>query len=107
MIPRFLRFLLIALAFFPLATPAATAAAPARPNILFIASDDLNNALGCYGHPWIKTPNIDRIASRGTVFQRAYNQFPLCSPSRVSLMTGLRPDRTRVYDLRTDFRTTI
>ena len=79
-------------------------AAERRPNVLFIAVDDMNNDLGCYGHPLIKSPNIDRIAKRGVRFDRAYCQFPLCSPSRVSLMTGLRPSRTRVFDLQYDFR---
>lgn len=77
---------------------------PRRYNVLFIATDDMNSDLGCFGHSLVKTPNLDRLAVRGTRFERAYCQFPLCSPSRSSLMTGLRPDVTQVFDLRRHFR---
>jgi iduronate 2-sulfatase len=73
-------------------------------NVLFFAVDDLRPQLGCYGWPKVHTPNIDALAARGTVFNRAYCQQAVCSPSRTSLLTGLRPDSTRIYDLHTHFR---
>lgn len=78
--------------------------APARPNIVFIAADDLKPVLGCYGDPLIKTPNIDRLAARGTVFLQNYCQQAVCGPTRASLMTGKRPDYTKVWDLKTRMR---
>ena len=81
--------------------PAATAA---KPNVLFIAVDDLACTLGCYGDAIAKTPNIDRLASSGVCFLNAYNQIPLCNPTRASLMTGRRPDEIGVYDLDRHFR---
>jgi len=87
------------------AAPLAAQAAGEKPNILFIAIDDLNDWVGPLGgHPQVKTPNMDRLAARGTVFTNAHCQTPLCSPSRTSLMTGLRPSTTGIYGLAPWFR---
>ena len=68
-----------------------------RPNVLFFICDDLNCDIGAYGHPLVKTPNMDRLAARGVRFERAYCQYPLCGPSRASFMTGLYPDQTLIH----------
>ena len=73
-------------------------------NVLMIPVDDLRPELGCYGYKNIISPNIDRLAASGTVFRRAYTMVATCSPSRTCLLTGCRPDTTRVYDLVTHFR---
>lgn len=79
---------------------AAPLGAAAPVNVLFIAIDDQNDWIGCMGgHPQVRTPRIDRLAARGTLFLNAHCQSPLCNPSRSSLMTGLRPSTTGIYGL--------
>ncbi len=81
--------------------------ADAAPNVLLIVSDDLNTDLSAYGHPQVKSPNLDALAKNGIRFDRTYAQYPLCTPSRSSFLTGLYPDQTEVHALKTDFRDTI
>src|SRR5687767_213263 len=78
-----------------------------RLNVLFVAVDDLKPAIGRYGDAHAKTPNLDALAARGIAFTRAYCQQAVCSPSRSSLLTGRRPDTTKVWDLETHFRTAL
>src|SRR5882672_5739603 len=88
----------------PSSLPDASAAPASKYNVLFIISDDLRPELGAYGNKTIKTPNIDGLAARGLRFDRAYAQFPLCNPSRSSLLNGRYPTQTGVMDNNTYFR---
>ena len=81
------------------AASAATAAPPRQPNVLMIGVDDMNDWVGCLGgYPGVRTPNIDRLAKRGALFQNAHCAAPVCNPSRTALFTGRRPSTTGVYD---------
>jgi uncharacterized sulfatase len=92
-------FFLITISFF-----SCNKSEPKKMNVLFIAVDDLGSKLGCYGNALAKTPNFDRLAHMGVQFNNAYCQLPLCNPTRASVLTGLRPDVTKVYDLDRHFR---
>lgn len=95
-----------AIVVFSLAGFRATASQPRarKLNVLFLAADDLRPELACYGHPLARTPNLDRLAARSVRFNRAYCQQAICSPSRASLMTGMRPDSLGVVENVTYFR---
>lgn len=86
------------------AVPLRVAVAEDPPNVLFVVVDDLRPELGCYGHPEIRTPHMDQFARSAVTFTRAYCQAAVCAPSRAAVMTGLRPDTNRVWDLRGKFR---
>ena len=101
--PRFVVLLALAVGLLGQSFVAQQPAA-SRPNVLFIMSDDLNDDMMTFDHPIVQTPNLERIAARGVRFDRAYSQYPWCNPSRASLMTGLRPDTIRVYNLTTHVR---
>jgi iduronate 2-sulfatase len=102
-----LRRLLLALLTIGLLNSHVAATENSRPNVLFLISDDLNNALGCYGDSLAQTPNIDQLAARGVRFDRAYCTFPLCGPSRNSMLTGLYPNSTGILANSQIFRQTI
>ena len=99
-------FPLVILAFLCLLPPPNDSQAKAKPryNVIVIASDDLRPALGCYGNSIVKTPNLDKLAARGIRFDRAYTQYPLCNPSRTSLLTGRYPTQTGVMSNELYFR---
>ncbi len=90
-----------------LALAATALEVPEAPNILMVAIDDLRPELRCYGAHQMKTPHLDQLASDGYQFNRAYVQQAVCAPSRASVMTGMRPDSTQVFDLNTPFRNNI
>lgn len=105
---RFTSLAILATLVFLAPRPDSVAAEPVRPrNVLFLIADDLNNFLGCYGDRQAKTPNIDRIAARGVTFQHAYCTFPLCGPSRNSMLTGLYPNSTGIHQNSQIFRQTV
>ena len=85
-------------------SPVARAEQAVRPNVLLICVDDLKPNIGTYGDSKAKTPNIDALAKRGVVFERAYCNQAVCSPSRNALLTSLRPQTLGIYDLPTNFR---
>jgi len=91
----------------PRATTASRPSTNPQRNVLFIIADDLNNYLSCYGDPRAKTPNLDRLAAQGVRFDRAYCAFPLCGPSRNSLLTGLYPNSSGILRNAQIFRQTI
>lgn len=101
------RLLLTALSLLAFVTPHVDAAGPPKTNVLLIMADDLNNYLGCYGDPRAKTPNLDKLAARGVKFERAYCTFPLCGPSRNSMLTGLYPNSTGILTNAQIFRQSI
>ena len=104
-----MRFALVAVAGL-LLTPGARAAdppkPPGRPNVLFVAIDDLRDWVGFLGYDQVKTPNLDKLAARGVTFTRSYCAAPVCNPSRTALLSGLRPGATGVYENNADWRTT-
>ena len=101
-----LKFFLLLLLFINIKS-STTVTSSSKMNVLFIIADDLNCAIGAYGDSIVKTPNLDKLANRGVLFNNTHVQYPLCGPSRVSLMTGLYPDQTKSKKLRLYVRQTV
>ena len=99
--PRHICFSILLSLFF---VSSLVASSDKPPNVLFIAADDLTSSINCFGDPIAVTPHLDRLSDMGVRFDNAYCQIPLCNPTRASLMTGLRPDTIKVYDLTVHFR---
>lgn len=99
-----MKCVLLSLALILISSVAIPAIAADRPNVIFIAADDMNCDLSAFGNSQVKTPNLERLAKMGVRFDRAYCQQPLCGPSRASLMTGLRPDTLDMHTLKHELR---
>jgi len=104
LVPSMKHTLLFSLTFLLAVPPLSAADKPSKPRVLFIIVDDLTTTLGCYGDRDARTPHMDALAARGVRFDRAYCQFPLCSPARASFLTGCYPERTKVLSLNKSFR---
>lgn len=102
-----LRALILYCVLIPILSAALAAAELRRPNVLFIVADDLCTHVGAYGDRVVQTPHFDALAARGVRFDRAYAQYPVCNPSRISFLSGLRPDTTRIYGNDVALRTTL
>jgi len=96
-----MKFWLLLCVLICVAMPCSGGAERGQPNVLFIIVDDLNCRVGCYGDPVAKTPHLDRLAGKGVLFERAYCNFPLCNPTRSSVMSGQFPTTTGVLDNKT------
>ena len=93
------KFLQLSLVGMTSVLPRRLLASEPRPNVLFIAADDLNDWIGCLGgRSDIRTPNIDSLAKRGVLFTNAHCPAPLCNPCRTAIMTGLRPSTTGIHN---------